>query len=203
MTNDAPSSADAAGLSTRFDDALRFAAELHRGQFRKGTRIPYVAHLLSVAALVLEDGGDEDEAIAGLLHDAVEDQGGQPTLDAIRARFGERVARIVAACTDADTLPKPPWRRRKEAYVAHIAGAPADVRRVSAADKLHNARAILRDYRQHDDSVWERFNGGKEGTLWYYRALVDAFNAAGAGRLAAELERVVVEIETLARDGSG
>ncbi len=185
-------------LTQRFDDALVFASRLHARQIRKGTKVPYVSHLLGVAALVLEAGGDEDEAIAALLHDAVEDQGGLPTLETIRRRFGDRVAGIVEACTDADTTPKPPWRGRKERYVAHIAGAEADARRVSAADKLYNARAILVDYRTLGEPLWDRFSGGKEGTLWYYRALVSAFQSAGSSWLVEELGRVVTELERLA-----
>lgn len=185
-------------LSPRFEHALQFAARLHADQERQGTQIPYMAHLMSVAALVLEDGGDEDEAIAALLHDAVEDQGGQPTLEEIRRRFGERVARIVDGCTDTDTVPKPPWRQRKEQYLVHIPYTPADVRRVSSADKLHNARAILADFRRVGDALWERFKGDKEGTLWYYRSLVTAFREAGSGLIVEELDRVVTELERLA-----
>jgi (p)ppGpp synthase/HD superfamily hydrolase len=147
---------------------------------------------------VLEDGGDEDEAIAALLHDAVEDQGGQKTLTAIRARFGERVARIVEGCTDADTTPKPPWRERKERSIVHLRHAPADVRRVSLADKLHDARAILRDLRARGDALWSRFNSGKTGTLWYYRTLATVFEETHSGPNADELARVVAEIESLA-----
>jgi len=149
-------------LGDRFTDALAYATGLHARQRRKGTDVPYIAHLLGVAAIVLEDGGDEDEAIAALLHDAVEDQGGQPTLAAIRARFGARVAEIVLGCTDADTVPKPPWRWRKEQYIAHVRHASASVRRVSLADKLHNARAILHDQRQIGDAVFARFAGGPQ-----------------------------------------
>jgi len=185
-------------LSPRFDEALQYAFSLHATQVRKGTGIPYMAHLMSVAALVLEDGGDEDEAIAALLHDAVEDQGGPPTLEAIRRRFGERVARIVDGCTDSDTVPKPPWRQRKEQYLAEIRHASPDVRRVSSADKLHNARAILADFRRVGDALWVRFNGDKEGTLWYYRSLVTAFRETGPGRIVEELDRIVTEIERLA-----
>lgn len=134
-------------LSERFEEALAYAVRLHASQNRKGTETPYVAHLLGVVALVLEDGGDEDEAIAALLHDAIEDQGDKVTLEQVRSRFGERVARIVQGCTDADTIPKPPWKKRKESYVEHVRHAPPDVRRVSLADKLNNAQAILRDYR--------------------------------------------------------
>src|SRR5262245_22598747 len=173
-----PAESAAAVLADRFSDALVWAAALHARQRRKGTGIPYVSHLLSVCALVLEDGGDEDQAIAALLHDAVEDQGGRPVLDEIRARYGDRVAGIVEACTDADTVPKPPWRERKEWYVGHIREATPEARRVSCADKLHNARTILADYRAVRETVWQRFTAGREGTLWYYRALVTAFREA-------------------------
>lgn len=189
-------------FSSRFVDALAFAARLHRDQVRKGTQVPYVAHLLGAASIALEHGADEDAAIAALLHDAVEDQGGAATLEAIRERFGDAVAEIVAGCTDDHETPKPPWRRRKEAYVAHIAQAPASVRLVSAADKLHNARAILSDYRTLGESLWSRFSGGKEGTLWYYRSLVTAFRSAGTSPLVEELDLVVSEIERLASSGT-
>jgi len=188
-------------LGERFDEALQYASRLHQRQRRKGTEVPYLAHLMSVAALVLEHGGDEDMAVAALLHDAVEDQGGKPVLEEIRRRFGERVAGIVAGCTDADTLPKPPWRQRKQEYIAHVRHAPADVRLVSAADKLHNARTVLADYRRHGEALWGRFRGGREGTLWYYRALVETFRQAGNNPLVEELERVVSELETLAEKG--
>jgi GTP pyrophosphokinase len=185
-------------LSARFEEALIFAARLHVGQVRKGTSVPYISHLLGVASLVLEQDGDEDEAIAALLHDAAEDQGGKATLDEIRRRLGDRVAEIVEGCTDAFTTPKPPWRERKEAYLAHLPQASAAVRLVSAADKLHNARTILADYRQLGEALWDRFNGGKEGTLWYYRALVETFQASGSFPLVEELNRVVAELERLA-----
>ena len=184
--------------SPRFDEALAYASRLHAGQARKGTGVPYVAHLLAVAAIVLEHGGGEDEAIAALLHDAVEDQGGASTRAKIRRRFGDNVAAIVDGCTDADTVPKPPWRRRKEAHVAHVGAASPAVRLVSAADKLHNARSVLADYRQLGDALWGRFRGGRDGTLWYYRAMVDAFRAAEATPLVEELERTVAELERLA-----
>ena len=185
-------------LTTRFQKAIEYAASLHTGQMRKGTDIPYIAHLLGVTALVIEDGGDEEEAIAALLHDAVEDQGGPATLEVIRQRFGERVARIVEACSDSDTIPKPPWRERKEKYIARIRNEPPEVRQVSLADKLYNARAILADFRRVGDKVWERFNGGKDGTLWYYRELVKAFREVGPHFMAEELDRVVTELEHLA-----
>lgn len=187
-------------LTTRFEEAFSFARRLHATQKRKGTEIPYIAHLLSVAAIVIEDGGDEDQAIAGLLHDAVEDQGGRKTLEEIQRRFGERVAGIVDGCSDAETLPKPPWLARKRRYVEHIRTAPPEIRRVSSADKLHNARAILADYRHEGERLWERFKGGRNGTLWYYRALVQAFQAAGSSRIVEELDRVVTELEQLASE---
>ena len=188
-------------LSARFEEALPFAARLHRDQVRKGTGIPYVSHLLGVAGIVLEHGGTEDEAIAALLHDAVEDQGGAPTLETIRQRFGDAVAAIVSGCTDTDETPKPPWRKRKDEYVAHLASASPSVRLVSAADKLHNARTILADHRRHGDAVWSRFSGGKDGTLWYYRALVEAFRSHGATPLVEELDRVVSDLEQRAAGG--
>jgi len=190
-------------LSPRFEEALAFAARLHKDQFRKGSQVPYVAHLLGAAGIALDNGADEDEAIAALLHDAVEDQGGASTLEAIRERFGEAVAAIVAGCTDSAETEKPPWRQRKEAYVAHIAKAPASVRLVSAADKLHNARAILEDYRSLGESLWSRFSGGREGTLWNYRALVETFIAAGTTPLIEELARAVAEMERLAGVNTG
>lgn len=185
-------------LSERFDEALSYAVEAHREQKRKGTETPYVAHLLGVSSIALEYGADEDEAVAALLHDAVEDAGGQARLEDIRQRFGERVADIVASCSDTDVVPKPPWRERKERYIEHVAGASSSVQLVSAADKLHNAQSILRDLRKHGEALWSRFNGGKEGTLWYYRALVIAFSKAGSSPLVDELNRTVTEIETLA-----
>jgi len=189
-------------LSTRFEEALTFATRLHADQARKGTTIPYISHLLAVTSIVLEQGGNEDEAIAALLHDAIEDQGGASTREEIRRRFGETVVEIVNGCTDAEVVPKPPWRRRKEAYIAHLRDAPASVRLVSAADKLHNARAILADYRSVGESLWKRFHGGKTGTLWYYRTLVDVLQKTGPAPLFEELERVVSEIETLTAEDS-
>jgi (p)ppGpp synthase/HD superfamily hydrolase len=184
-------------LSDRFASALSLACELHRTQARKGTQIPYVSHLLGVASIALEHGASEDEAIAAVLHDAVEDQGGPATALRIRETFGATVADIVVACSDTDVTPKPPWRARKEAYIAHVRSAPASVRLVSASDKLHNVRAILADYRVHREALWDRFSGGRE-TLWYYRALADAFLASGRSALVDEIERVVCELEALA-----
>jgi GTP pyrophosphokinase len=184
-------------LSERFTDALTFAAQLHAEQTRKGGGVPYIAHLLGVASIALEHGANEDEAIAALLHDAIEDQGGAATREEIRRRFGDTVTEIVDGCTESDKTPKPPWRQRKEAYIAHIPTASASVRLVSASDKLHNARSILNDYRILGDAVWKRFQGGKDGSLWYYRSLVEAFRTAGSTPLVNELERVVDELERL------
>ncbi|UCC88996.1 MAG: HD domain-containing protein [Anaerolineales bacterium] len=188
-------------LSARFEEALTFAARLHKNQIRKGTAIPYISHLLAVASIALEHGASEDEAIAALLHDAAEDQGGKATLSEIRHRFGDSVAEIVEGCTDAWAIPKPSWRKRKEAYVAHLRDASASVRLVSAADKLHNAQTILRDYRVLSESLWKRFSGGRDGTLWYYRSLVEALRTPGPSLLVEELEGVVSEIERLASKG--
>jgi len=184
--------------SSRSEEALLYAARVHALQFRKGTATPYIVHLLAVAAIVGESGGIEDEVIAALLHDAVEDQGGLARLADIRARFGEAVAAIVWGCTDAIIVPKPPWRARKERYVAHLADAAPEALRVSSADKLHNARAILADLRVIGAPLWDRFTGGQAGTLWYYRALVDAFMARGGGPIVEELDRVVTAIEQVA-----
>jgi GTP pyrophosphokinase len=182
-------------LGPRFLRAFLFAAEKHAGQARKASTIPYIAHLMGVASLVLEAGGDEDLAIAALLHDVVEDCGGAPMLKEVRRRFGKRVAKVVDGCTDADTYPKPPWRERKEDYIRHLRTADADTRLVSAADKLNNVRSVLADYREVGESVWSRFNGGREGTLWYYQALLDEFLRLEPNRLTRELERAVRELE--------
>jgi (p)ppGpp synthase/HD superfamily hydrolase len=182
-------------LGARFRDALTFAFDLHRTQERKGSGVPYIAHLLGVASLVIEYGGDEDQAIGGLLHDAAEDQGGQATLDAIRARFGDRVADIVAGCSDTIEVPKPPWRERKERYLAHLRSASPSVQLVSACDKLYNARTIAADLERGLVDVWARFTGGRDGSIWYYRSLASEFVALGSP-VARELERVVDAITT-------
>jgi (p)ppGpp synthase/HD superfamily hydrolase len=185
-------------LTDHFDDALAYASRLHRAQARKGSGIPYVSHLLAVAAIALENGADEDQAIAALLHDAVEDQGGLAQLEAIRARFGEDVAAIVADCTDAHEEPKPAWYPRKEAYIASLAHKPARSLAVSLADKTHNASAINADLRAHGAAVWSRFTGGKGGTLWYYRALANALRQHAPGIAAERFAREVDEMEELA-----
>ena len=188
-------------LGARFEHALLFAKRKHAGQERKASKVPYIAHLLGVASLVLEAGGDEDLAIAGLLHDVVEDCGGLPMLKEVRRRFGERVAHVVDGCTDAYEEPKPEWKLRKSEYLKRLRKEDRDVRLVSCADKLYNARAILRDYREVGESVWERFRGKRDGTLWYYRSLADEFRRGRRNRLVDELERTVREMEQEARKG--
>jgi (p)ppGpp synthase/HD superfamily hydrolase len=189
-------------LTDRFEEALVYAVQIHKNQWRKGSHVPYISHLLSVAALVLEDGGDEDQAIAALLHDAVEDQGGLERKADIEKKFGEHVAQIVEGCSDAVSMPKPVWRERKETYLRHLAQASPEVIRVSLADKVHNARTILADYRRSGDEIWGRFKGGKEGTLWYYHALIEAYPPAADGFLLAELKRVVAELDRLVKEGN-
>ena len=193
---------DATTLTDRFDRALLYATHVHGGQVRKGTSVPYIAHLLAVAATVLEYDGSEDVAIAALLHDAVEDQGGEPRLADIRNRFGERVAEIVRACSDsvADTSAgqqKEAWHLRKTRYVAHLGAADQDTLLVSLADKIHNARSILRDLRKPDvgAAVWARFKGSQQDTLWHYRELAKAFAQYRPGQLADELGEIVDALE--------
>lgn len=185
-------------LGERFDRALLRAADLHREQVRKATQVPYVSHLLAVCALALEFGADEDEAIAALLHDAVEDQGGAATAARIRAEFGDRVADLVLALSDAEVVPKPPWRARKEHYLAHLRHADASTRLVSCCDKIHNARSILGDHARHGSALWDRFSGGRDGTLWYYRELAAIFAAAGPAGPAAVLGELAVAMQALA-----
>jgi (p)ppGpp synthase/HD superfamily hydrolase len=188
----------------KFQKALVYAARVHGDHYRKGTRVPYVTHLIAVAAIVGENGGTEDEVVAALLHDAPEDRGGEARLRDIRLRFGDTVAEIVAGCTDTYEDPKPPWRERKERHLAHLAGASRSVRLVSAADKLHNARSVLSDYRAIGEELWDRFTGGKEGTLWHYRAVVDTLGAGhNAPAVVEELDRVVRELELLAGKNPG
>jgi (p)ppGpp synthase/HD superfamily hydrolase len=166
--------------SNAFENALAYAARLHAGQMRKGSDTPYISHLLAVTSIALDHGATENEAIAALLHDAVEDQGGQETLEEIRHQFGNQVAEIVAACSDTDELPKPPWRERKEAFVERLRTEPYSVRLVVAADKLHNVNDVLRNYRILGDDLWRHFKGGRNGTLWYYQAVTRALTEAAA-----------------------
>lgn len=184
-------------LSIRFETALVYATRLHSNQVRKGSGVPYISHLLSVAALVLEDGGDEEEAIAALLHDAIEDQGGAKTREEIRQRFGERVVSIVDGCTDSEASPKPPWKERKLNYLEKIRLAPPEVRRICLADKLHNARSIIADWEREGEKVWQRFKGGKEGTLWFYRSFLEVYQQNGSDFLTQELARLVSQLEVI------
>ena len=182
-------------LGPRFDQAFLLAAELHRDQTRKGSGVPYLSHLLAVAALTIEHGGDEEVAVAALLHDAIEDQGGDPIRRRIRAHFGERVADLVEACTDADVIPKPPWQARKEAFIAELTTAPHEVRLIVACDKLHNASATLDDLRADGPAVWEKFKGGKHGTLWYLRSVLEIIEPDLPQRLAHRLRRTIEALE--------
>jgi (p)ppGpp synthase/HD superfamily hydrolase len=182
-------------LTRRFDDAFRYAHEVHGTHTRKGNGVPYIGHLMGVASIVIDDGGTEDEAIAALLHDAPEDQGGRARLEEIRARFGHPVAKIVEDCTDSWTTPKAPWAERKKQYVEHARTLGASSLRVSAADKVHNAYAILRDLRNTGEKVWQRFNASADDILAYYQSLVRSYREAGGGRLVDELDRIVRAIE--------
>jgi len=189
--------------SGRFSDALVYATELHADQRRKISGVPYVSHLLRVAGIAIGHGADEDEAIAALLHDAIEDQGGARAREEIRRRFGDRVVEIVDGCTDSDQKPKPPWRDRKRAYLARLKHASPSVRLVSASDKLDNARSVLISYRWLGESLWEKFAGGRDGLLWYYRSVVEILKQAGANALVDELDRVVSELERTVAQGGG
>ena len=197
-----PKPARARPLTDRFDRALAYATHVHGGQVRKGTSVPYVAHLLAVAATVLEYGGDEEMAIGALLHDAAEDQGGSARLEDISNRFGERVARFVGACSDslANTAAgekRAGWRERKEKYIAHLPGLDADVLLISLSDKVHNARSILRDLRKDDvgGKVWSRFSASREETLWYYKKLAETFQRVLPGQLSDELAEIADALE--------
>ncbi|MDP8929463.1 MAG: HD domain-containing protein [Actinomycetota bacterium] len=187
-------SSEESQLSERFKDALVYAAQVHAGQTRKGSAVPYVSHLLSVCGLVLEHGGSEEEAIAALLHDAVEDRPDRTSLEKIEERFGDEVARIVRGCSDTVTHPKPQWRPRKERYLRHLESVDEAILRVSCADKLHNVRTMLTDLRKDGDKFWDRFNAGREEQLWYHRSLAEVFARRFPGPLCEELQRGVEEL---------
>lgn len=181
----------------RFVSAMAYAHQVHQGQRRKGTGIPYIAHVLGVAAIAMEYGADENEAIAALLHDAAEDGGGEATLAEIRARYGDAVGDIVLGCSDSlveDPEDKLPWRERKENYLAHLENTSQSVCLVSAADKLHNVRAIIRDYHEHGDDVWGRFQGQRDGTLWYYETVADTLHRRYRSQLTRDLQAAVDEL---------
>jgi (p)ppGpp synthase/HD superfamily hydrolase len=182
-------------LTERFTTALSYSQKWHSHQLRKGTKIPYFAHPMSVAALVLEDGGTEDEAIAALLHDTIEDCGGESIRQEIIKLFGDRVTALVDGCTDSQTFPKPPWQERKLIYIEHLKSAPPGVVRISLADKLHNARSIDRDFSQIGELVWEKFTGGKAGTLWYYRELVAVYRDRSHSLMVNELSILVEKFD--------
>jgi len=184
-------------LTNRFEEALVFAFQLHKNQYRKQSRIPYISHLLAVTAIVLENGGSENQAIAALLHDAVEDQGGYDTLHEIKSRFGKEVEAIVEGCTDAYIDPKPDWKERKSAYLEKIKQAEDSVLLVSLADKVHNARSILKDLQSNEINIWDKFKGGKEGTLWYYQSLIEIFESCPYQELQADLRRTIEKIVNL------
>ncbi|EKU97186.1 hypothetical protein Lepto7375DRAFT_6356 [Leptolyngbya sp. PCC 7375] len=177
-------------LGERFEAALVYAVQLHRHQRRKLTGVPYMAHLMAVAALVLEDGGTEDEAIAALLHDAVEDQGGLATLQEIREQFGLIVSELVLGCTQPDNLTGLSWRDQKQLYLEQIRMAGTGVQRIVLADKLHNGRSLLGLLRVYGDGVWGHFSGGREGTLWLYEEYVGLFGAVRSGWMVDDLEQV-------------
>ena len=190
-------------LSTRFDHALSYASMIHRIQVRKGSKIPYISHLLSVASITLEFGGNEDQAIAALLHDAAEDQGGEVRLHDIRITFGENVEKIVRDCSDSLGAEKPvnagdrkiEWRHRKEVYLATLPKKPCSSLLVSLADKTHNSEAIVTDLHRSGPEVWSRFTGEQDGTIWYYQELLKFFSAK-LPEHASRLDRAVSEMQT-------
>lgn len=178
-------------LTEKFETALIYATRLHANQYRKVSNTPYISHLLSVAALVLEAGGTEEEAIAGLLHDSIEDQGGKQTREEIRQLFGEQIVTIIDGCTECDTHPKPPWQERKNKYLENIRQASPSIQKVSLADKLHNARSLLSDWQQHGDIIWQQFKAGKTSTLWFYQQLLQVYQANGSSAMVEEFAHIV------------
>lgn len=187
----------------RFVSAMTYAHQVHKDQRRKGTGIPYIAHILGVTAIAIEYGATEEEAIAALLHDAAEDGGGEETLAYIRAQFGDAVGDIVLGCSDSlveDPEDKLPWLERKENYLAHLENASASVCLVSAADKLHNVRSIIRDYREHGEDIWNRFQGKRDGTLWYYETVAHTLMRRYRSQLTRDLQEAVDELLKLTHD---
>lgn len=186
--------------SDRVTAAFELANRLHRDQRRKGSDVPYITHLMGVASLVGEFGGGEDQVIAALLHDAVEDQGGVSTLERIRSGFGDCVAGYVEGCTDAYTEPKPPWESRKRAFIESLQGAPEALQLIVAADKLHNLRTMVSDYRETGEALWERFTKGRDGVLWYHGEVLAALEEGWDHPILRELRSVY---ERLQRDALG
>lgn len=182
-------------LTEKFEMAFGLAQKLHANQYRKGSRVPFISHLLSVCALVLEDGGTEDEAIAALLHDAVEDQGGLETLEIIKKQFGGNVASIVMECSDAFTIPKPPWKQRKLEFIEKLSDVSESAVRVILADKIHNTSSIIRGYKKHGEKLWWSFKGDREGTIWYYEEVLNALKVRNESFLVSTLESLVVKVK--------
>lgn len=180
-------------LTAQFEKALIFATRLHADQTRKGDGTPYIGHLLSVTGLVIEDGGSEEEAIAALLHDAIEDQGGEATRRTILQQFGAEVTRIVEGCSEPFSSPKPPWKTRKLQYIAQLQNADESICRVSLADKLHNMRSLVKQYQQQGEVIWQAFHGGKEGTIWFYNELLDCYRSKINSPMLAELEKIITK----------
>lgn len=192
-----------AGQATRLARALGLARDLHRDQIRRKTGAPTLSHLLAVASLVLENGGDEDEAVAALLHDGPEDCAGPQTLEEIRRQFGARVAAIVAGCTDSLEQPPPPWRARKQQYLAKLATADDSTLLVSLADKVHNVRSLAVAYRSAGEGLWQRFSTSREELLWYYEALLLAFEDRPASQRAALVRELAIALDDLRRACAG
>lgn len=185
-------------MSERFVGAMELANELHGDQIRKGTTVPYISHLLIVSGMVLQHGGNEDEAIGALLHDSVEDCGGKPVMVKIRKRFGDKIADLVDGCSETDIQPKPPWLERKKDYIENIKSAIPSVRLITCADKIHNASSIISEYRKVGEKVWDRFKANKNETLWFYSSFVAAMQEAGENRpILNELVLVVNELKEL------
>ncbi|OYE00222.1 phosphohydrolase [Nostoc sp. 'Peltigera membranacea cyanobiont' 232] len=180
-------------LTNRFEEALVYATQLHAEQVRRISGVPYISHLLSVTALVLEDGGSEDEAIAALLHDAIEDQGGRRIGEFIRQKFGDKVADIVESCTESDIVPPPPWKERKQKYLENISQGSPEVLRVALADKVHNARSNLTEWDVYGDKAWNQEQ--RQRTLWFYRSVIAVAQTLTDSRLLEELRRIVKQLE--------
>ena len=182
-------------LGPKFEEALIFANRIHAQQKRKDSGAPYLAHVLGVTALVLEDGGSEEEAIGALLHDAAEDQGGEEILAAIREQFGARVEQIVRECSDTLVSPKPPWKERKEGHLEMLKTALPETIRIMQADKVYNARNLQRSLIDYGSQTWQNFKGGREGTLWYFRQMHTLLSQTRAGYLMMEFSRLIELIE--------
>jgi (p)ppGpp synthase/HD superfamily hydrolase len=182
--------------SPRFDEAVAYAIDSFRTKYRKATRVPYVTHLLAVCALVGEHGGDEDQMIAAILHDTLEDVDGS-SAEELERRFGKRVAHLVVALSDTVVRPKPPWKERKQKYLAHLRHEPVDIKLISCADKLHNCRSVIRDHKVVGDDVFERFSAPKHETLWYFREVAAALGEGWTHPLLDELRSAVAELQAL------